>query len=486
MDACLAVFEQIDMLSRFSNRSEAMKTWKTKELVDYTIGTKYEDYPKEVIEITKMFILDSLGCALGGSVSALGQAVLSPFKAMGGAAEATLIGGQMKVPCIQASFVNGTTTNALDFDDTLLGIGHPGASAIPAALAFGEARSVPGKDILNAIITAYDVGDRIGLAIQPSYDRLQKVWGVGTWQTFSAAVAAAKTMNLNKAQMFNTFGVAGATAPLPNTQKWGWDSDERPIHWVKEPTGWPCWTGATAAVLSESGFIGNRYILDGDNGFWIMAGSDRCDFDKMTANLGTHFEIAKNIAIKPYSCCRWEHAALDGIKQIKQENKLQHDDVKEILINSFAWVKSHELYDPDGLVDAQFCMPYTATMVMLGKVPGPEWYTEENLKSEAVSRFSRKVKVTIDPELDQKYFEKDQLSARVNITTHNGDSFVKFVEIPTGDPRHPLPIEDVEAKFKSQAAFVLNDDQISQVMELVYDFENLQNIKSLMALLAGN
>jgi len=463
-----------------------METWKTKELVDYTIKTKYENYPKEVIEKTKVFILDSLGCALGGSVSALGQAVLKPFKAMGGAEEATLIGGQQKVPCIQAAFVNGTTTNALDFDDTLLGIGHPGASVIPAALAIGEARKVSGKEIINAIITAYDVGDRIGLAIQPSYERLQKVWGVGTWQTFSAVVAAAKTMKLDTARMFNAFGVAGATAPLPNTQKWGWSSDERPIHWVKEPTGWPCWTGTTAAILAESGFIGNRFILDGDNGFWIMAGSDQCDFDKMTADLGHEFEIAKNIAIKPYSCCRWEHAALDCIKQIKQENHLYHDKVEEIIIHSFAWVKSHELYDPDGLIDAQFCIPYTASMVMMGKVPGPEWYTEENLTSEEISRFSKKIKVAVDPELDKDYFENDIISARVNITTSDGGNFEKLVTIPSGDPRNELSIGEIETKFRSQASFVLNDSQISQVMQLVDDFENLEEVTQLMNTLEGN
>lgn len=462
-----------------------MKTWKTKELVDYTIGTSYDKIPKEVVDISKVYILDSIGCALGGSISALGQATINPFKAMGGTPEATLIGGGMKVPCIQASFVNGTTANALDFDDTLLGIGHPGSSAIPAALAFGEARQISGKDILNAIVTAYDVGNRIGIAIQPSYDRLQNVWGVGTWQTFSAAVAAAKTMGLGRDKMFNTFGVAGATAPLPNTQKWGWESDERPIHWVKEPTGWPSWTGATAAILAESGFVGNRFILDGDNGFWIMAGSDQCNFHKMTENLGKKYEIAENIAIKPYSCCRWEHAALDGIKQIKLEKNVRHEDVEEILIESFAWVKTHEQYDPDGLVDAQFCMPYSATMTMMGVSPGPEWYTEENLTSDKISRFSRKVKVEIDKELDKKYFEKDQISARVYITTRSGEQFEKYIEVPTGDPRNRLSTKEVEYKFRHQASFVLADSEISKVIEMVYDFEKLQTIEPLMTALAG-
>lgn len=185
------------------------------------------------------------------------------------------------------------------------GIGHPGASIIPAALAIGEWKNASGKDVINAIFIGYDVGNRIGKAIQPSYERLQKVWGVGTWQTFSAVVAAGKVLGFDLHHLLNAFGVAGATAPLPNTQKWGWDLEERPIHWVKEPIGWPSWTGTTAAVLASYGFVGNKYILDGDNGFWIMAGSDQCNFDEMTRGLGSQYEV-HNLAIKPYSSCRWQ------------------------------------------------------------------------------------------------------------------------------------------------------------------------------------
>ena len=44
-----------------------MKKWVPKELVDYTMGTTYENYPKdEVIDKTKLFILDNIGSALGG------------------------------------------------------------------------------------------------------------------------------------------------------------------------------------------------------------------------------------------------------------------------------------------------------------------------------------------------------------------------------------------------------------------------------------
>ncbi|MCK5835715.1 MAG: MmgE/PrpD family protein [Desulfobacula sp.] len=463
-----------------------MQKWVTKTLVDYTMGTKFKDFPRRVIEKAKVLLLDNIGCSLGGSRSAIGDSVLTPFKRMGGSEEATLIGGGMKVPCIQAAFTNGTNANALDFDDAYLanGIGHPGSSIIPAALAVGEYKQATGKQILTAIITGYEVGNRIGLGIQPTHERLQKVWGVGTWQTFGAVVAAGKAMNLDTDQMFNAFGVAGATAPLPNTQKWGWDISERPIHWVKEPTGWPCWTGTLAATLAENGFIGNRYILDGENGFWIMAGSDQCDFDKMTAGLGKEYVVLNDMSFKPYSCCRWQHPALDCIQQIKQENKLGPDDIKEIIINSFSWVKSQEVYEPVSVIDAQFCIPYTSAMVIMGYKPGPGWYTQENLDNKEIISLARKVRVNVDPDLDKRYVQADELSARVEVITRKNESLDSFVKIPLGDPRNPLSMEEVEDKFRNQASYVLDKKKIDQAIQMILDFDNLDTINELMALLA--
>lgn len=462
-----------------------METWVTQELATYAVETGFGDYPQEVVERAKVLILDSIGCMFGGCQTNLGEAILTPIRSMGGSEEATIVGGGVKVPTIQAAFVNGTTANALDYDDTLLGIGHPGASIIPAALAIGEWTNASGRDVLNAILIGYDVGDRIGLAIQPTYERLQNVWGVGTWQTFSAVVAAAKVLNLDLKQTLNAYGVAGATAPLPNTQKWGWAMEERPIHWVKEPTGWPCWTGTTAAVLAKHGFIGNNYILDGDNGFWIMAGSDQCDYDKMTDGLGSEYEVINNIAIKPYSSCRWQHATLDCVKQLKEEHGLKAEDVKEVVIHSFEWVCTHELYGPADMVDAQFCIPYTVTVVLMGLHPGPAWYTDENLESKEILELSKRVSVELDPELDKAYFDKDQLSARVEITTKGGETLEEYVEIPRGDPRNPLPDREIEDKFRNQALYSLEEQEVEKAIDVIYDLENLDSVSDLMSLLTG-
>ena len=462
-------------------------TWITEKLVHYTSGTSFEKLPPAVVEQAKLHILDSIGCALGGSQSAIGHSVLKTFKAMGGEPEASLVGGGMKVPAIHAAFVNGTNANALDFDDTYLSdaIGHPGSSTIPAALAVAEWKKATGRDLINAVVTAYEVGNRIGLAIQPSKERLQKVWGFGTWQTFCAAIAAAKILKLDSDQLFNAFGVAGATAPLPCTQKWGWDLAERPIHWVKEPTGWPCWTGTLAAILAGNGFIGNRYILDGENGFWIMAGSDRCDYQKMTDGLGEDYLILSDMSFKPYSCCRWQHAALDCIAQIISEQRLKPEEISGIVINSFSWVKTQEVYEMKSPVDAQFCIPYTAAMVVSGIEPGPGWYSDDKLQSSEIAALAAKITVNLDSELDLAYHQDGEQAARVEVTTTWGEIFNLAVRIPKGDPRNPLSPAELKTKFKNQAAYVLDCEAVDQVVDLIENLDHLDDLSALLAMLKG-
>lgn len=456
----------------------------TRQLASYTAATNFEDHPAEVVAWAKVLIRDNLGCMLGGSITDLSKTMIEPIRSMGGAPEATLVGAGIKVPAIQAALVNGTTANALDYDDTLAGLGHPGATIIPSALAMGQWRGKSGREVLNAIITAYEVCNRVAWGIQPTKERLQQVWGVGTWLTFGGVAAAGKLMDLDTEGMRNAFGVAGGTAPLPNTQKWGWDQDERPIHWVKEPTGWPAWCGTLAAILAAGGFLGNRYILDGDNGFWIMAGSDKCDFDRMTKDLGKNYEIM-DLAIKPYSSCRWQHAALDCVREIKNNHNLTADQVEKVVINSFSWVKRHEVYDPEVMVDAQFCIPHTTTQLLHDQPPGPNWYSPDTLNNAELKEYSRRVSVEIDPDMERAYFEEDKLSARVEITTTSGENLSAFVNLPRGEPDNPVSPKDLEDKFRFLAGHCLDKATVEKTMARLDDLENLANISELMDPLGG-
>ncbi len=458
-----------------------MDQWVTKELAEYAVSTSIDTYPTSTVEQVKLFVLDTLGCMIGGMQTNLSKTMARSLLKAGNGGSATIVGSDIRLSLGDAALLNGTSANALDFEETLAGIGHPSGTIFGAALAAGEDRNITGAEFLDAILVGYDIGNRIGRAIQPTYERLKQVWFVGTWQTFSAVSAASKCLKLDVTKTLNAYGIAGATAPLPNSQKWGFELRERPVHWVKEPTGWPSWTGITAALLAEDGFVGNRFILDGEKGFWAMAGSDRVDFAAMRCNLGSEFEVTK-LSFKPYSCCRWQHSALDCVVEIIEHGRLQPKDIAQVDVYTFDWVQDFEVYGPVDVVDAGFSVPHSVTMILHGIRPGPEWFTDENLHNETLVEYSRRVRVNFDESYNNSFHQDGKIGSRVDITLHTGDVLSASASMPAGSPEKPMSRAAIEGKFMSMVAPVLGDDKAAACMLRVSELETANDIRDILEL----
>jgi len=449
----------------------------TQKLVDFVIGLRYEDLPPNVVETAKLCLLDSLGCGLAGHRTELGRIILEQVKEMGGARQATLLGDGTKVPCAQAAFANSAMTNALDYDETFENLGHPGSTLIPAAMAVGEHLGVSGRKLIEAMVAAYEVSIRIGASIQPSPERWREVWFVGTWHTFGAVAAAGKLLGLDSMQLANAFGIAGATSPVPTGGPNAWGP--RPQTWVKEPTAWPAHAGVLAAQLAKRGFRGNRAVLDGEHGFWRMAGSDHCDFDAMVEGLGQVYKIS-DISFKPYPSCRWIHSTLDAVKELVERNRLSPEQVKQIIVRSFPQhVTDLTDYEPVTLVDAEMSTPYGIAMVLMGVKPGPIWFDDRNLRDPNVLSLTKRVTVEIDDEATRIFFDDHRMVSTVEIWTQDGLKMTARKEYAKGDPKYPMSKDELLEKFRALATQILAGNKVKKLVRIVQAIENSSDISHL-------
>ena len=114
---------------------------------------KYGDLPEDVVEITKKFILDTLGCAIAGSSAPGCSTVVDLIKDWGGKEESTIMVYGGKVIALHAAFVNSVMVQALDLDDVHEGAPlHANVCVLPAALAMAEREgNVSGKDLITAV-----------------------------------------------------------------------------------------------------------------------------------------------------------------------------------------------------------------------------------------------------------------------------------------------------------------------------------------------
>jgi len=454
-----------------------MKKFITEIISEHLGKGKYDNLPKDVIEKAKICILDSIGCTLGGSVTNVGEKVINSLIAKE-CGFSTIFGHKKKTSLTSAIFINSTLSNILDFDDTY--IGHPGATIVPVALSVGENTNASGKELITAVVLAYEVAIRIGLGLRPTVER-KYIHGHGTWQVFGAVVVASKLLRLNTGEIANALGIAGANAPLPSAMK--------TVYGLTGPTmaknnyGTASEVGVQSALLASGGFTGPKDIFNGDTGFWRMIGTNHSDLDKiLNKTLGIEYRILNN-TFKPYPCCRLIHSSIDAVLNIVNDNDINLSDIEKILIKTVNPLHRppFSIYQaPENMITGEMNALY-AIACALRNIEPLEWYERKNILDESLLEVTKKIEFEVDPNAD-KLFRKDPgtIPATALIHLKNGKDYLKEVLIPKGDPRNPLTLEDLIKKFKRLALKALdNEYQVMSLVNMIIKLEKLEDINEL-------
>ncbi|MEW6105596.1 MAG: MmgE/PrpD family protein [Bacillota bacterium] len=455
-----------------------MNDSKTRRLCEYLAQADLKIVPCEVIQKAKWCVLDSLGNAIGGGVLQPSRIIQGLITRWGGAEEATIVSSGARVPLPFAVYANSYNANALDFDDTHAAQGHPGSMVIPPALSVSEWASRPGEEFLSAVIHSYEVALRIGAALKATPERYKKVMGQASYLVFGTVSAASKLLGLDAEKTLDAFGIAGASAPVPFVRKFGLNLEDRPVAWVKNNFGWASMAGLVAALLAREGFVGNRSILDGECGFWVMAGSDRCDFDKMTEGLGEEYLIL-DTAFKPYASCRWTHSALDAVELMKsREGGLETSRIEKIQIKGFYEV-GHSLSaaNPRNIIDAQFSLPYLVALSLANKSPR-FGLRESDLDDPEVRQLMDKVEIEVDEGYSRMFFEEHLTPSTVILTMRDGRVLSETVLKPSGESESPVTEEELRDKFMRLVAPVLGGRAARSIMSGVLNIESVHDMRA--------
>src|SRR5579871_6366613 len=188
----------------------------TQYVSEFIVSTKYEDIPKDVLDLGRKSMLDGFGLALAGSASVLAPLVRQYVKSLGTAEEhASVIGTAMKSHPRFAAFANGASIHADDFDDTQLSaakdrvyglLTHPTVSVLPPAFALCELGKRSGKDFMVAYRMGVEVETKINEAIAPRhYD--EGFHSTGTCGSFGSTAACARLRGLDVKQTVYAIGI---------------------------------------------------------------------------------------------------------------------------------------------------------------------------------------------------------------------------------------------------------------------------------------
>ena len=141
---------------------------------------------------------------------------------------------------------------------------------------------------------------------------------------------------------------------------------------------------------------------------------------------------------------------------------------------------------PEGVVDAQFSIPYTVAATLLSGGLSLEDFTDAKLRNDEVLNLAARVKTILNPELDRGPMDvKPQV---VEIVLGDGKTFSEKIVYPKGNPNNPVTSEEVVAAFRGMASYAakpLSGAKIEDAISLAQNLEEVADVAVLTKLLTA-
>ena len=450
----------------------------TYKMAQFTRKLRYEDLSPEAIEQAKRFLLDSIGCAYGGSQTEDVTIMREFYDEMGGKAEASVINSAQKLPMVNAGLLNSLMIRALDYNDIYWeqDPSHP-SDLIPAALTPAEVLRKGGQDLIVAIILAYEWEQRLCEFAFPGVRETK--WHHATLTQVASPFVTGKILGLTEEQMVHAAGIsashnltlgavtAGNLTMMKNTV---------------DPMATQA--GILSALLAQRGYEGPAHVLDGKEGLADTLSGNKFDMNIMTDGLGESFRITR-CSMKAFPTEALTHSPISAVIKIMKANKIRGEDVKKVKIRTVARaadiLSDPSKYDPRTRETADHSLPYCIAATIVDGTVTPESFKESKIMDPLVRSYLNKIEVVAEPAYEKTFPALKR--AGVELITMDDQSYSIEVDYPLGDYREPMDDDTLFAKFDSMVVPQTGKEKRNQIVETVQNLEQLTDVSELMTLL---
>ncbi len=460
----------------------------TKRIAGYLARTGFDALDADALRATKEHIFHTLGTVLAGSSAPGIEQALAGAKALsGGSQESTVLVTGERMPAASAALVNATMGHSreLDINDDRIAY-KSSVTVVPAALAVAEkVGNVSGREFVAAVCLGVDLGIRLGLATNPKPVHARAI-ALGP---FAAAAACGKILGLDEAGMHNALGIAFCRSTVAG------NSTVAPSLTKRLGVGFASQSGVVAALLAAAGFPAAGEVLQGAAGFFQTFYRQEGDYDALTDRLGSRFEIVL-VGPKPFPSCRYTHCAVTGVVELLRKHSLKASDIQEVRVQigerdmrsvgGWSDDEKKKKHRPEGVVDAQFSIPYTVAATLLSGGLSLEDFTDARLRDEKLLDLAARVRPVLNPELDKGPMDvKPQV---VEIVLRDGKVFNERVVYPKGNPHNPVTSAELVAAFRGMASYAarpLAAESIDEAVSLALRLEEVPDMAALTKLLTA-
>lgn len=445
-------------------------------LVERALSLSYEDIPETVLDHAKLHLLDSLGVALAAAATKSGKEITRAARSLGSGDEGTVIGAAERLPAPSAALVNGTLIHGLEYDDTHTGsIIHGSSVVVPSTLSAAEENATDGKELLTSLVLGWETIVRLGL-VAPGAFQARGFHTTGVCGGFASALIAGRLAGLSAPRLVSALGIAGSQASGLFEYVVG-GASVKSVH-----PGWAAHNGIVATRLANGGVSGPETVFEGRFGFYSTY-TDRVPEElplhDLYRDVGERWYTTE-LSYKPYPCCHFNHAFLDCAAQLVSEG-LTDENIEEVVcrvapeIVPVVCEPREAKASPRSGYEARFSLPYSvAAMLCHGEV-GLDTFSRENVADGRLLELARRVRYEQDPNTGYP----ETFPGSLEVTTMDGRTLSRDVEVNRGGPRNPMPEGEILRKFQDNALRTLGAHEVERVLETVRRLEETDSPRPL-------
>lgn len=438
------------------------------------------DLSTRIVDQAKLLLLDSIGCAFAGAGEPVAHGVMALCSELGGSGPCTVIGQRAKTDPAHAALANGVRLRVLDLNDYLIAEtkhgpeigGHP-SDNIPVALAMGEARRRSGREILAAIVLAYELYDHF----KGRMDRAAPWDGVGV-SGFVAPAVAGRLMGLDADRLAHALALGGMRAALPAVVRRGGISAAKSI-----ANALVAQAGVEAALLAEDGVTGPLAILGSEDGLRGVFPAAAPLSPPPSAG-----GAIMRANVKAYPCLATGQCVVAAALRLRaQRGNADNIERVELIMADYPFIarqqKDPGRARPASREAADHSFPFLVAVALIDGAFGPDQFENERWQDPAVLALMARVTMRTDPSLNERAPRSYPCALRVEA----GDGSETRVEVlyPPGTSQGGIAEATVVEKFHSITAATLDRDRRERIVEAVLAFPHAATTDALTATIGG-
>jgi Uncharacterized protein involved in propionate catabolism len=457
------------------------------QVAEWVEEVRYEDLPADVIESTKLRILDVIGLALAGAETTFGRSTIAAAKTLSPAGPSRVFGSGDAVAAPTAAFTNAALSQALEYDDTHNeSIVHMSSPAVAASLALVDllaapkrgrdsGRTVTGRELILSIAVANEISCRVGSVASGQFHR-RGFHPTGLFAPFGIAAGIGKILGLDAQRLAWAEGTAGSCA-AGLLECWVDGTQTKFLH-----SGFAAQSGLTAALLAEAGVSGPPKVFEGRFGLFASHLQDAAvekNFGRISDGLGTHWE-SRNSSFKPFPTAHVLHPYVSAILRLRAQG-VRADDVVRIECPvaefnvSIVCEPVAEKRAPATQAHCRVCLQYTMAEALYAGSLGKDAYSEEMRLNPEVLALAGKVEYSVDP----AFPGPGRFKGAVCVTLTDGRVLEEIEEYNRGSAENPMSDAELRAKFDDNAGGFLSPVQRDRLAQEIARTENLRDARVL-------